>query len=147
MATAKKIVYNDNSPIIVDYASMDNRGNSIANYYLPASSFTWSNLSGKPTKLSQFTNDSGYITSSALSGYLTQTSADARYLLKTNFSWANLPGKPTLSTVATSGSYNDLTDKPAIPSLSGYATEAWVKSNPKYTITVSGDTLTIKENY
>ncbi len=31
-----------------------------------------------------------------------------------------------LSEVATSGSYNDLSNKPTIPSLSGYATEAWV---------------------
>lgn len=30
--------------------------------------------------------------------------------------WATLSGKPTLATVATSGSYNDLTDKPTIPS-------------------------------
>ena len=28
-----------------------------------------------------------------------------------------------LATVATSGSYNDLTNKPSIPSLSGYATQ------------------------
>ena len=31
-----------------------------------------------------------------------------------------------LADVAKSGSYNDLTDKPIIPSLDGYATEAWV---------------------
>lgn len=30
--------------------------------------------------------------------------------------WDTLSGKPTLATVATSGSYNDLTDKPTIPS-------------------------------
>lgn len=30
-----------------------------------------------------------------------------------------------LATVATSGSYNDLSDKPTIPSLSGYATQTW----------------------
>lgn len=32
----------------------------------------------------------------------------------------------SLATVATSGSYNDLTDKPTIPSLTGYATESYV---------------------
>lgn len=32
-----------------------------------------------------------------------------------------------LSVVAKSGSYNDLTDKPTIPSLNGYATEEWVE--------------------
>lgn len=30
--------------------------------------------------------------------------------------WASITGKPTLSTVATSGSYNDLSNKPTIPS-------------------------------
>lgn len=34
-----------------------------------------------------------------------------------------------LSAVATSGSYNDLSNKPSIPSLSGYATQSWVNSN------------------
>ena len=33
-----------------------------------------------------------------------------------------------LADVATSGSYNDLSNKPAIPSLSGYATQSWVQS-------------------
>lgn len=33
-----------------------------------------------------------------------------------------------LSVVAKSGSYNDLTDKPTIPSLEGYATEQWVEN-------------------
>lgn len=31
-------------------------------------------------------------------------------------SWNDIKGKPNLATVATSGSYNDLTDKPSIPS-------------------------------
>ena len=31
-----------------------------------------------------------------------------------------------LAEVATTGSYNDLSDKPTIPSLNGYATETWV---------------------
>lgn len=34
-----------------------------------------------------------------------------------------------LSTVATSGSYNDLSNKPSIPSLDGYATQEWVGDN------------------
>lgn len=51
-----------------------------------------------PTKTSQLTNDSGFL-----------TSAPAQ-------SWASITGKPTFATVATSGSYNDLTNKPTIPS-------------------------------
>jgi len=89
----------------------------LSNYAL-LSDLTWSNVSGKPTfatvattgdyddltnkptiptvptTVSSFTNDSGYITSSALSGYALSSS---------------------LSTVATSGSYTDLTNKPTIP--------------------------------
>lgn len=33
--------------------------------------------------------------------------------------WATLSGKPTFATVATSGDYNDLNNKPTIPSISG----------------------------
>lgn len=61
-----------------------------------------------PTKTSQLTNDSGFL-----------TSVPAQ-------SWASITGKPTFATVATSGSYNDLSNKPTIPSLSGYATQSWV---------------------
>lgn len=43
-------------------------------------------------------------------------------------SWSGVTGKPTFATVATSGSYNDLSNKPTIPSLSGYATQSWVTS-------------------
>lgn len=44
----------------------------------------------------------------------------------TSVPWSGVTGKPTFATVATSGSYNDLTNKPTIPSLDGYATESWV---------------------
>lgn len=71
-----------------------------------ATSVPWSGVTNAPTKLSQFSNDAGYLTSVPA-----QT-------------WANITGKPTFATVATSGSYNDLTNKPTIPSLSGYATQS-----------------------
>ena len=73
-----------------------------------ATSVPWSGVTNAPTKLSQFSNDAGYLTSVPA-----QT-------------WASITGKPTFATVATSGSYNDLTNKPTIPSLSGYATQSWV---------------------
>ena len=44
----------------------------------------------------------------------------------TSVPWSGVTGKPTFATVATSGSYNDLSNKPTIPSLSGYATQSWV---------------------
>lgn len=52
-------------------------------------------------------------------GYLTSVPAQT---------WGSITGKPMFATVATSGSYNDLTNKPTIPSLSGYATQNWVTS-------------------
>lgn len=67
-----------------------------------ATSGAYSDLSGiptiptVPTNVSAFTNDSGYITSSALTPYV--LSAD-------------------LASVATSGSYNDLSNKPTIPTV------------------------------
>lgn len=129
MATAKKIVYNDNSPIIVDYATNDSKGNNIANYYLPVSSFSWANLSDKPTALSQFTNDSGFITQSSVT-------------------WANLPDKPAIPTVPTNiSAFTNDSGYITTSALSGYATQTWVKQNPKYTISLSGSTLTIKTNY
>lgn len=75
-----------------------------------ATSVPWSGVTNAPTKLSQFTNDAGFL-----------TSVPAQ-------SWTSITGKPTFATVATSGSYNDLTNKPTIPSLSGYATQNWVTS-------------------
>lgn len=53
-------------------------------------------------------------------GYLTSVPAQT---------WGSITGKPTFATVATSGSYNDLTNKPTIPSLLGYATQNWVQSH------------------
>jgi hypothetical protein len=51
-------------------------------------------IKNKPTKISDFTNDSGFIT---------------------GVDWSGVTGKPDFATVATSGSYNDLTNKPTIP--------------------------------
>ena len=54
-----------------------------------------------PTKTSQLINDSGFLTSS--SGVITSVS------------WSDITDKPNFATVATSGSYNDLDNKPTIP--------------------------------
>ena len=40
--------------------------------------------------------------------------------------WSNVNNKPNFATVATSGSYNDLSDTPTIPSTSGLASESYV---------------------
>ena len=95
-----------------------------------------------PTNVSAFTNDAGYVTSSALSGYA-QTSSLASVATSGSYNdLSNTPTIPTkvsdltndsnfitssalsgyaqtanLATVATSGSYNDLTNKPTIPTV------------------------------
>lgn len=51
-------------------------------------------------------------------------------------SWGNIQGKPSFATVATTGSYNDLLNK---PSLSGYATQEWCNNN--FISTTSGGTI------
>ena len=40
---------------------------------------------------------------------------------KPSYSWSEITSKPTFATVATSGSYNDLSNKPTIPDISGKA--------------------------
>jgi hypothetical protein len=85
-----------------------------------ATSGSYADLIGKPTipsKVSDLTNDSGFITSVA---WADVSGKPALF----SGAYADLTGKPTLF----SGSYTDLTNKPTIPSLAGYATEAWVNS-------------------
>ena len=69
-----------------------------------------------PTAVSQLTNDSGYLTSASLASYATQSWVTSQNYL-TSVSWAAVTGKPTFATVATSGSYTDLINKPvtAVP--------------------------------
>ena len=60
-----------------------------------------------PTDNAELANGAGYITNSALNGYATEQ-------------WVENQGyaeSSDLATVATSGSYNDLTDKPTIPTV------------------------------
>jgi hypothetical protein len=119
-----------------------------------ATSGAYADLIGKPTipsKVSDLTNDSGFITSVAwadVSGkpnlfsgaYADLTGKPVLF----SGSYTDLTNKPSIPTVPTNVSsfandagyltsvgtisYNDLTNKPTIPSLDGYATESWVNS-------------------
>ena len=72
-----------------------------------------------PTKTSDITNDSGFITSSDSCAYASSAGSVA---------WDNVSGKPSFATVATSGSYNDLSNKPTIPSAdSGLTNDRYVR--------------------
>lgn len=58
--------------------------------------------------------------------------------------WDNLSGKPTLATVATTGSYNDLDDKPTIPPATSVEFEADYAAGTKIgTININGTSTDI----
>lgn len=78
-----------------------------------------------PTKTSELTNDSGFITGYTETDPIFSASPAAGITSANITTWNNksdfsgnyndLTNKPTLATVATSGSYNDLSGKPTIP--------------------------------
>ena len=103
---------------------------------------TYANLSGKPNlstvattgsytdltntpiipgNTSQLINDSGYVTSSSLTWSNISGKPSIPTLVQSNWTQTDnsqydyIKNKPTFSTVATSGSYNDLSNKPTIP--------------------------------
>ena len=93
--------YNDlsNKPTIptVNDATLtiQKNGTTVDTFTANSSSDKTVNIS-VPTKTSDLTNDSGYIT---------------------GVSWNDVSNKPSFATVATSGSYNDLSNKPTIPTV------------------------------
>lgn len=97
-----------------------------------ATSGNYNDLSNKPTiptvptNVSAFTNDAGYITS-VPSEYVTETELSTAIAGKANTA--------DLATVATSGSYADLTNKPTIPTV---PTNVSAFTNDAHYITASG---------
>ena len=91
-----------------------------------------------PTKTSQLTNDSGFLTSHQnISGKADKTYVDAELAKKANVShthsYNDLADKPTIPSTANLATKKELTDglatkanKSEIPSLEGYATETFV---------------------
>ena len=77
-----------------------------------------------PTKTSELTNDSGFLTEQTLKTINGESLVGTGNITISGFSgsYNDLTDKPNFSTVATSGSYNDLTDKPSIPSSSDFVT-------------------------
>ena len=121
---AQTYTWTDNSLLTRFYA--DTR-------YLTSANLTYANLTGTPTTLAGYGITDGLTISSANSTYAVlghthaisevtglQTALDAK-LPSANFTYANITGKPTLATVATSGSYTDLT---GTPNLTVYLTTA-----------------------
>lgn len=84
----------------------------------------WSEITGKPSFFSGDYNDltnkptiptnTNQLTNGA--GFITKTDGDGYYKpIGYNPAWTDVTGKPTFATVSTSGSYNDLSNKPTIP--------------------------------
>ena len=90
--------------------TIQKNGTTVKTFTANASSNVTANIT-VPTKTSDLTNDSGFLDSVA---------------------WGDVTGKPTFATVATSGSYNDLSNKPTIPA-------AQVQSNWTQTTTTAVD--------
>lgn len=110
----------DSMPIYADRAENDKDGNRIDQTYAKSASLAtvattgaYSDLSGTPsipTKTSDLTNDSNFITladvpAQVQSDWTESDSSDPSYI-------AN---KPNLATVATTGAYSDLSGTPSIP--------------------------------
>ena len=98
-----------------------------------------------PTKTSDLTNDSGFITSSDLSGYATETWVGQQGYL-TSVSWNDVSSKPTFATVATSGSYTDLTDKPTIPTTAASTSTSTVTPTTQTLVFTLEDDSTVTVN-
>lgn len=87
---------------------------------------TWGSLTGQPTTLAGYGITDGMNTSHVANGITSDLIANwntafgwgdhAGLYRPIGYvpSWSEITGKPTFATVATSGSYNDLTDKPTI---------------------------------
>ena len=143
-----------NKPTNVSYWTND--AGYITSAALPTKTSDLTNDSGfitsaaLPTKTSDLTNDSGYITSSVnnLTNYYTKGDTYTQSEVNALFSALTIPTKTSdltndgsdgtstyveasdLATVATSGSYNDLTDKPAafeLVEMSYGESNAWAK--------------------
>ena len=74
-----------------------------------------------PTKVSELSNDSNFVTSTELHDYATKNDLNSKQDVLSEEQLSNIDSIPDkanksdLSTVATSGSYKDLLDKPVIP--------------------------------
>ena len=99
-----------------------------------------------PTNNNQLTNGAGYITSSGSCNYATSAGSApasdvyswAKASTKPSYSWSEISSKPSFATVATSGSYNDLSNKPTIPDISGKLDKTTYEWNKEISFGQSG---------
>lgn len=67
-----------------------------------------------------------YATKTELASGLESKQPTGNYALKSELQWDTISGKPKFATVATTGSYNDLENRPSIPATpNAYVTQVW----------------------
>ena len=137
------LVQSDLSDYVTSSELITELGNYVTSTDLAAELLNYAELDDIPTKTSDLTNDSGFITSSALTGYATESWVSNQGYSTFSGSYNDLTDTPDLSVYelaadAFSGNYNDLTNKPSIPSVSGnYSGSYWTR------ITINGTTKSI----
>lgn len=84
-----------------------------------ASSVDWSGVTNKPTAFtpSSHTHTKSQITDFPTSMPASDVSEWAKAASKPSYAWNEITSKPTFATVASTGSYTDLQDKPVIPTI------------------------------
>lgn len=80
-----------------------------------------------------------YATKTELASGLESKQPSGNYALKSELQWDTISGKPSFATVATTGNYNDLVNKPSIPaSPKAYITQTWHSGNNWYRVWSDG---------
>ena len=141
-------LYNDliNKPTLATVASTGDYDDLIDKPTIPTKTSELTNDSGFitnaniPTKTSDLTNDSGFITMSDIPTIPTKTSElnnDSGFITNAVNDLTNYTLSSSLASVATSGSYNDLSNKPTMQSLNTYSTNevvigTWIDNKPIY---------------
>lgn len=132
----------------VDNTADANKSVSYAATSGVANSVAWSNVSGRPTKVSQLSNDSGYITSTALPTKVSQLTNDTGYVTASgsvnyansagSVAWTNVSGRPTalgsfsndVGYITSSGSCAYATSAGNADTLDGYHSDCFLFKTP-----------------
>lgn len=117
-------------------------------YYTKGLAKKFAKTADIPTKVSELENDSGYLVESDVSALRTSVSTNTSDITSLKSTKAD---KSSLATVATSGSYNDLSNKPTIPAAQvnsdWNATSGLAQILNKPTIPTKTSQLTNDSNY
>ena len=111
-------------------------------------SYSWTEITSKPTS---FTPSSHTHTKADITNFPTSLPASdvyswAKASSKPSYSWSEITSKPSFATVATSGSYTDLSNKPTIPTNTNQLTNGAGFITSSGSITGNAASATILKN-